>query len=229
MDALRDAGNALLDFLYPPVCYLCRRVGAFVCNECIAAWPTVEPPTCPQCGGPLGRLCRWCAPDTGRLSGAAFACVFDDGAREAVHLLKYGGKRRVAPAMGEAMALAFQRAPGFRRCDVIVPVALHVSRLRSRGYNQSDWLCGELTDHLGLPIIAALARTRDTGSQVGLTAGQRLENMRHAFTATAEAGGRHVLLVDDVSTTGATARDAARALHAAGAASIHLLTFARDV
>jgi len=140
MDALREAGNALLDFLYPPVCYLCRAVGAWVCEACVEAWPVAEPPVCPTCGGPLGGACRWCGRGTGEITAAAFACVYDGRAREAVHLLKYKGKRRVAPAMAEAMARAFQWAPGFRAADCVVPVALHPARLRARGYNQTEWL-----------------------------------------------------------------------------------------
>jgi ComF family protein len=157
------------------------------------------------------------------------ACVYEGAARDAVHLLKYHGKRRVAPAMAEVMARAFQRAPGFRAVDTLVPVALHASRRRKRGYNQSEWLAAEMGRLLNLPAQTWLARTRDTPSQVGLSAGERAANMRGAFTAAPEARGRNILLVDDVTTTGATARDAARALHAEGAASVCLLTFARDV
>lgn len=229
MDTLREAGNALLDFVYPPVCYLCRRVGAFVCDACVEGWPVAEPPVCAACGGPLGGGCQWCGRGMGKLDGAGFACVYDGAARGAVHLLKYRGKRRVAPAMAGAMAVAFHRLPAFRTADAIVPVALHASRLRARGYNQSDWLCIELAEHLGLPIEHWLERVRDTGSQVGLTAERRTVNMRGAFEARPDAGGRRILLVDDVATTGATAKDAARALKHAGAASVHLLTFARDL
>jgi ComF family protein len=227
MDAFREAGNALLDFIYPPVCYFCRAVGAFVCEDCIEGWPRAEPPLCSRCGGPLDGTCRWCDRGDDRLR-AVFACVFEGTAREAVHLLKYRGKRRVAPAMAEAMARAFQKAPGFREADAIVPMALHPARQRVRGFNQSEWLACELSALVGVPVEHWLRRTRDTGSQVGRTAAERMTMMRGAFSA-AGCAGRNVALVDDVTTTGATAREAARALSAAGAASVRLVTFARDV
>lgn len=226
---LCEAGNALLDFLYPPVCYLCGAVGEWVCAECVAAWERPGPPACAACGGSLeGGPCRWCAGGPSPLSGAGFACLFEGGAREAVHLLKYSAKRRLAPVMAEAMAFVARTSPALQGVDALVPVALHPARQRRRGYNQSEWLARGLADALGVPVAAWLARARDTRPQVGLSLSERQDNVRGAFEALPACAGANVLLVDDVTTTGATARDAARALRAAGARSVRLLTFARD-
>jgi predicted amidophosphoribosyltransferase len=146
-----------------------------------------------------------------------------------VHLLKYGGKRRLVPAMAEAMAFSARTNPALQGVGALVPVALHPNRLRRRGYNQSEWLAEGMACDLGLPVGRWLVRTRDTRPQVGLSGAERLENVHGAFVGSPEAGGKRILLVDDVATTGATAKDAARALKAAGAISVGLLTFARDV
>ncbi|HEY3265392.1 MAG TPA: ComF family protein [Armatimonadota bacterium] len=223
-----DAANALLDFLYPPRCYLCGAVGAYLCEACEAAWPQPEEPRCPRCGDPLPvGACRRCSSELSPLAGASFACVFDDGGREAVHLLKYNAKRRLAAPMARAMADSLPECSG--PFDAIVPIALHSSRLRRRGYNQAAWLAGELAGILNAPEVPWLTRTRATHSQVGLAVGERARNMEGAFGADPAAAGRRILLVDDVCTTGTTAREAARALVRAGAASVWLLTFARDL
>jgi ComF family protein len=163
------------------------------------------------------------------LTGAVFPFAFAEGAREAVHLLKYAAKRRLAEPMAEQMARMYWTAPSLRQSDLIVPVGLHPKRQAKRGYNQSEWLSAELGILLGLPVRCWSSRERDTRPQVGLSRHDRAANVAKAFSAAPEATGHHILLVDDVSTTGATAREAARALRKAGAASVGLLTFARDV
>jgi len=235
---LAEAGNALLDFVYPPRCYLCGAVGDWVCEACRDAWPRPCPPRCDVCGerldaayslrSPEAGGCRWCARGLAPLAAAGYACLFQEGAREAVHLLKYAGKRRLAPAMADAMEFAARTSSALQGVDAVVPVALHPKRLRRRGYNQADWLAEELASRLDRDTGAWLTRVRDTRPQVGLSAAERRENMREAFTASPDAAGKRILLLDDVATTGATARDAARALKARGAASVRLLTFARD-
>jgi ComF family protein len=144
-------------------------------------------------------------------------------------MLKYDGKRLLARPMAEAMAFPLRTRNALQGCEVIVPVALHPRRLRQRGYNQSLWLAGELSSITGLPVSETLRRTRDTHTQVGLHAAEREKNMEGAFAAEPGLAGRHVLLIDDVTTTGATARDAARALLASGVASVRFLAFARDI
>jgi ComF family protein len=113
--------------------------------------------------------------------------------------------------------------------DCIIPVPLNSHRRRERGYNQSALLAFFLTLQTGLPSIpSALQRIRNTRSQVGLTAEERHQNLDGAFSARADRiSGRTVLLLDDVMTTGATLRNAARALLMAGASQVYALTLAR--
>lgn len=154
--------------------------------------------------------------------------AFEGPVREAVHLLKYGRRTMLAPALGAL--LAGGAGPSVRGADLVVPVPLQLRRLRQRGFNQSLLLARALSERLGAPIDArVLRRVRGTRPQVGLHASQRAENVRGAFIVSGRGlEGRDVLLVDDVYTTGATARECAAALARAGA-RVRVLTLARAV
>lgn len=151
-----------------------------------------------------------------------------DGARDAVHSLKYRGVVALAEPMGRALAGAV-RVWGVA-ADVVAPVPLHWRRQRSRGYNQSAEMGKVAAAALALPFEPALLRRiRPAPPQVrsgGLE--DRRRNVEGAFAARCDAAGRRVLLVDDVATTGATMAACATALRTAGAAQIWGITFARE-
>jgi ComF family protein len=150
----------------------------------------------------------------------------------AVHELKYRSRRRVAGRLSETML----GLPRVRRllagAAALVPVPLHPRRKRKRGFNQSELLAQELGGRTGIRTAAgALVRRNDTPPQTGLSAAARRANVRGAFAVrhVSQIAGRAVVLVDDVFTTGATASACARALLAAGAREVRLLTVARVV
>ncbi len=147
-----------------------------------------------------------------------------EGAREAVHALKYGGLPRIADDLAAAMD-----PPAPAADPVLVPIPLAPRRLRQRGYNQSEWLALALGRRWRLPVACdLLSRVRETATQTALTPETRLANVAGAFTA--ERGvGRTFILVDDVFTTGATLAEAARALEQAGAQRVYGVTFGRAV
>jgi ComF family protein len=150
---------------------------------------------------------------------------------DVVHALKYGGWQILARPMAERLArLDGLCLPGMRTGLVAVPLAR--ARERERGYNQSELLARELSPHWGIPAWpGALARTRDTPTQTALTPQLRRNNVAGAFTIPgayrARVRGAHVILVDDVITTGATMNACATAIFAAGARSVAYLTFGR--
>jgi ComF family protein len=164
------------------------------------------------------------------------AVWLDDGARRAVHALKYQGLPRITDDLAAAFALGPAITDG-ASVVFLVPIPLAAKRLRQRGYNQSDVLARALARRWRLPVYDALVRVRETATQTTLTPETRLANVAGAF---APIGGlltpgrrpgvsRHTtyVLVDDVFTTGATLAEAARALEQAGATRIHGVTFAR--
>jgi ComF family protein len=147
--------------------------------------------------------------------------------RKALHALKYRRNLGLSEAIVGDLAI-FTSGLGWAP-DVLVPVPLGRGRLRERGYNQSGLIGWPLSLALGLAYFpAALSRVRETRTQVGLTRRERNDNVRYAFRASrALVGGRGVLLVDDVATTGATLSSCAQALYAAGARDVFALTVAR--
>lgn len=220
---------ALDRLLLPGECLLCqaplppRAWDALVCPLCQLRWRPVVPPWCERCGQPglADVACRFCAAWDEALARARSACWLEDGARAAVHHLKYDGW----PAMARAMAGAMRRMP-LPAGGILVPVPLGRRRLRQRGYNQARALAAALGALRGCRVADVLQRVRETASQTTLTPDGRTANVRDAFMAGAAVEGTFVL-VDDVCTTGATLVAAARALRAAGAQRVEAVTFAR--
>jgi ComF family protein len=158
------------------------------------------------------------------LRTARSAVWLQQGAQQAVHLLKYGGLPRIAGDLALAMTHFRPRADN---ATALIPIPLAPQRLRTRGYNQSEVLARALARKWRIPVLPdLLARTRETPTQTALTPGTRLANVAGAFTAKVVRHSTFVL-VDDVFTTGATLAEAARALEQAGAQTIHGVTFAR--
>jgi ComF family protein len=152
--------------------------------------------------------------------------AYDGALRAIIHALKYEGRRSLARPLAALMQL--RGADILKGADVLVPVPLHPSRRRERGFNQAV----DLADHLGLTVCRALRRIRQTHAQTSLPAAQRHRNVRGAFVLARWArspAGAIVVLVDDVSTTGATLDACARVLKDAGAREVRALTAARVV
>ena len=142
--------------------------------------------------------------------------------KEIVHALKYRG---YTPVVGKVAAPLLADAVD-RRFDAVVPVPLHRARLRRRGFNQAALLARGLSGRISTPVSDTLQVVRSTRDQVELSAAERRRNVAGAFRATTRARG-HLLLVDDVFTTGATTSACAAALLRAGAAEVHALTLCR--
>jgi ComF family protein len=163
---------------------------------------------------------------------------YDGGLRELIHLLKYNGVHPAAEILGRMLADSLAALqPALESAEVIVvPVPLFKTKVRQRGFNQAELIAraalkmSPLREHAQL-ALDLLQRTRETGSQIGLTSHQRRENLRGAFGVARdeEVAGRHVLLVDDVYTTGTTAMECSRVLRRAGASKVWVATVARTM
>jgi ComF family protein len=181
-------------------------------------------------------ICEICRLDP-PLFERTIACGGYDGAlRDLIHLLKFYQVRPAAAVLGRMLAQQIRTAePSMPQGTIaVVPVPLHRSKQSQRGFNQAEQIARLALKELRRPErfelqSHALLRTRDTGSQIGLSRDQRREHLRGAFAVKnpAAISGRNILLVDDVYTTGATASECARALRKAKAASVWVAVIAR--
>lgn len=230
--ALRRELTALERWALPVECLLCREPiarsegDALVCGLCRRRWRPLAELVCDRCGQPAraGFECRICAGWSAGLGRVRSAVWLTDGARHAVHQLKYEGWWRVAEAMAQAMR---GLEPLRGRELVLVPVPLAARRQRQRGYNQSERIAFELGRLLGFRVRRdLLQRVRETGTQTALTPEGRRANVADCFAGLGPRG-LSLVVVDDVFTTGATLEAAAAALVAAGAEKVDAVTFAR--
>jgi ComF family protein len=219
--------RALVALLFPPRCVVCRRRGEWLCPRCRPQLTLVTPPVCPRCGAPLAVApCPVCAIEPPPTSGLRFVGFHEGALRHAVHRLKFSGESYLAEPLGELLATCWQQAP--LPGEVLIPVPLHPRREATRGFNQSALLAVQAGRLLHLPVLAAgLGRIRETPAQTRLGRPARLANLRGAFRWTAGGCPEYPILIDDVTTTGATLQACAEALRAAGARRVHALVVAR--
>jgi ComF family protein len=211
----------------------CSEPG-FLCQECYQSIEFIVNP-CRKCGserGPYAREsagCLLCRNVALRFESARAAGAYSEPLKEIIHALKYSGERAAALPLAEILVEALREAPHAEFAEVVVPVPLHISRLKKRTFNQSALIARLAARRLELPFAEPLVRTRATASQTELSHAARRRNVKDAFAVARPAAvkGRQVLLVDDVITTGATASECARALRAAGAARVYAASVAR--
>ncbi|HLY66419.1 MAG TPA: ComF family protein [Chloroflexota bacterium] len=214
---------------FPRKCVQCGSTGKWVCATCQAQVHWMQPPLCECCGREVGagNRCQDCARDRPNIDGIRACSRFEGAIREAVHRLKYNGQRALADPLAGYLAPLATSLPDV---DALVPLPLHPKRERQRGYNQASLLAASLGERLRLPVLPIALRTRDTESQVGKSRRERVANVRGAFACTApeQVGGRRLLLVDDVCTTGSTLVACAEPLFRAKAESVWGLVVARQ-
>lgn len=235
----RAWAGALLDLAFPPICPLCRaRLGAGrrdpLCGACWRALERIREPVCRLCGLPLTipGLCGACRRRRPVFTYARAAARYGDVVREALHAFKFGGRRALAAPLGDLLAAPGPGALPESAPDLLLPVPLHPRRRRERGFNQSLLLARRVGRAWSLPVRSdILRRTAATTPQTDLSAQARSANVRGAFALRRPelVAGRHVVLVDDILTTGATVGECARVLREAGAATVGVLTVARVV
>lgn len=229
MSLWREAKDSLLDLLFPPRCAGCGRSGFWLCPACISEIEFIEPPLCSRCGLPsVEDPCLSCQIDPLAIEGIRGVGYLRGPLKRAVYQFKYRQKRKLALPLADLMHQYLLENP--LPAELIVPVPLHMDRLRERGYNQAALLARELSERSGLPLEEeSLVRIRETAPQVALKADERRKNVRGAFRGQGEKlKDRQVLLIDDVSTTGATLEACAEALREKGARSVWALVLARE-
>lgn len=221
---------ALADLFYPQRCVGCdRRASDVLCRACFEALPEVGQPCCARCGMPTAfetPVCEGCKGVDFSFESARAPLRYGGTGKELVHALKYRGYTRVVEKVAVPLMLGvLDRGTCF---DAVVPVPLHRSRLRKRGFNQAELLARGVARKLNVTVSDTLQVVRSTRDQVELSAAGRRANVTGAYSARGRAAGR-ILLIDDVFTTGATTSACADTLVRAGAGEVHALTLCRTV
>jgi ComF family protein len=221
--------DAILNFFFPTTCVLCsspvlERKYAAACPPCWGKVEGVPRPFCPRCGFPAPAIegrCGPCRRNEHPFDFARSAALFNGPMREILHHFKYSGRVSLARPLGALLQSCMRSEPFQSR--VVVPVPLHPSRLRQRGFNQAELLA----ETLGLSVdTRVLRRRKNTPSQTGLSRPQRVFNLAGAFEVRKTAP-ECVLVVDDVYTTGSTMIEIARTLKRAKVQRVEVLTVAR--
>lgn len=245
INMLAILGRACQDLLFPPSCLGCRTPlpssqPPLFCDQCLGQLQWLKSPLCPGCGQPWppgaggDHYCGTCLQKPPHFSRARAALLYHGPIRVAIQACKYhgdlAGLASFAALAGRAPARSDALTGDPAAWDYILPVPLHVQRLRERGFNQALLLARAFFPRAKEQIRPdLLLRQRWTEPQTGMSGRRRRRNLRDAFVVDRprEVKNRRILLVDDVFTTGSTGNECARVLKAAGAAEVAIFTLAR--
>lgn len=232
--ALRKIRDAALDLIFPRRCPVCGQIvmpkGALICPGCEGKLAWVSGPLCRRCGKEVAddsiEYCRDCSRRRPSFARGMALINYNETASRSMAQIKYKNRREYLDFYGSA--IAERLGPQIQRLspDLLIPVPVHPSRRRARGFNQAEELARRLSERLGIPMSADLLfRIRKTSPQKSLTPAERLQNLEHAFSARPlPKEARRILLVDDIYTTGATMEACARALKKNGAQEVYFVT-----
>lgn len=238
-----EIAQKLLSSLFPSRCILCSQTvqesavnqNVEVCLSCYQALPHNHS-CCQHCSLPLPEeidgdvLCGRCIKSSPKYDYSHSLFRYEDDIINLVHQLKFGEKISYARSIGEMLLVAFENAivDKYGKPDCIIPVPLHNKRLRQRGYNQSTEITRVMAKKTGMPIAYdAVVRRRVTLTQTGLKAKERQKNIRGAFSVLDVENYRHVLIIDDVVTTGSTVNELSKELKRSGVERVGVLSIAR--
>ena len=241
MSALANLNSlgGIASLFYPPACTICCasvESREYLCEECAAKITRIVPPFCAKCSEPFeGAItgpftCANCAHRTIYFDAAVSAYRSRGIVRRVILDFKYGRQVHLRHLVARWLFAALDdNRLREQRFDVIIPVPLHPARERERGFNQAVLLAELLRSHIPARMKPMLERTRYTTTQTAFDRAERMENLHGAFRLRKSGDVRnlHVLLIDDVLTTGSTLSECARVLKKAGAISVHAATAAR--
>jgi competence protein ComFC len=259
MELLRAGGwlhVGIINLVFPPTCLFCRQpllareVDDFLCFSCNSKTPFIASGGCSLCAGPPGKcMCLSRGGLSFSFSGTAALGGYGGELKACLHRFKYTGSSHLAKPLGQLLARRVREQKNWPPFDAIVPIPLHSTRLRERGYNQSLLLARQMATSLEIPVADLLERRIQTPSQTKLTRHERLHNVKGAFGIKPPPPplsfpfslflsrptppfcppftAKNFLLVDDIFTTGSTLEEAASLLLSQGAASVYNAVAAR--
>jgi len=244
--------DVVLSLIFPRLCLNCHQpitktdikdaiatdiwhaMASFVCPKCMIDFETVESPRCLRCGESIKNnkqieTCHACARFQNTFDKVRFVGMYQGIFKELIHLYKFKNKRQLAKPFARMLKQKLACCQELGPIDFIAPVPLHISRLRTRGFNQALLMLWQWRSEKSKIIPKLLIRNRPTKTQTHLTREQRMENMVSAFglNPNISVDGKRILLVDDVYTTGSTVHACSVPLREGGAKCVHVLTLAR--
>lgn len=243
---VKKVAEGVISLFFPAECKICRRSleplnRSFICTSCWSKVKWLMPPYCSRCSKPfppsdvLGEssclLCEECRTEPALYKKLLVPTLYEGVMKEAIHLLKYGRKEGIFLEIKKILRKYLeQNFLSFSELDEIIPIPLHRKKLKQRGFNQAYLLAHFISGFSKLKLVdRSLLRIRETRPQIKLNKRERAANLKDAFQVKNGTSfrGKAVLLVDDVYTTGATLREAARLLGTFETREIYVLTLAR--
>lgn len=235
------AVSRFLDWIYPPVCALCQcplREGCHLCCRCVARLGTLPANACLRCAQwfdgdiPPPESCPNCESLPLAFDFATAALRANDHALNLIHQFKLAGRPELGADLAQICARAFRQSKRLSGLDnpLLIPVPLHPARQRQRRFNQAVEIAKPLASELNLKTLMALKRVQNTPRQATLTRAQRRSNLRKSMQLRVSADllqDQHLIIIDDVFTTGSTAHTCAQILRKAKPASLSVLTVVR--
>ncbi|MFQ3549754.1 MAG: ComF family protein [Armatimonadota bacterium] len=223
--------GGFLDLIYPPHCLVCGKIGCdYFCEICKEKIHLIEPPTCTRCGSPIEEYCRMCVPNQFEFNTAYCCAAYEGVMRDAIHIMKYNFQKVMCKPLGEIFA-DYAEDKSFD-CDIIIPIPIHKKRYVERGFNQAELLARYVSRRIGIELeTKILIKHKNTLHQTNLSKEEREANVKDCFSikSNINLSGKHILLVDDVFTTGNTLNSASITLKTAGVKKITALCLARSV
>ncbi|MCX7628532.1 MAG: ComF family protein [Methylophilaceae bacterium] len=215
----------------PQQCVLCSRLSGkrALCEGCLRELPYHPARCCPVCATPMpqAELCGACLKHPPHFDAATAVFSYAPPVDALLQAYKYGNHLAIAGALGECLALHVAARP---KPDVILAMPLHPQRLYERGFNQAMEIARSVSRASGIPLaLDTVVRLRPTVPQASLPLTQRRRNVRGAFACLRDLEGRHVAVVDDVMTSGATLNELAKVLKRAGAGRVDCWVMARTL
>jgi competence protein ComFC len=239
--SLTELLNDIGDIIFPPQCLACseiinRQANQFFCSPCQGKISFINDNFCPICGVPFlsspaeSHICGDCLIKKPYYDKARAVAGFETVILDAIHKFKYGRSISTGSSLSSFMANFSFPNFDFSEYSLLIPVPLHIKRLRDRGFNQSLLLARAIGKKHKLPVnFSLLKRSKFTLTQTGLNKAEREINIKGAFVVAdrKKAAGENIILIDDVFTTGATINECARVLLKAGAQKVAVLTLSR--
>ena len=233
MAEMRLKLSGLLDFVFPRRCPVCGDIivpqGELCCLSCRGRLKYVEEPYCLKCGKPLKdageALCPDCSRKKRSFDYGRVVFLYDELMSNTIYYFKYGGRQEYAAFYADEILKRYERLIRSISPDALVPIPLHKSRFRKRGYNQAELIAEELSRRLGIPVLPKLLlRVKKTKPQKNLDEAQRENNLKRAFKiGKNDVSLETVILIDDIYTTGSTLDSAAGCLREIGVKGVYFI------